>query len=259
MKLFEEKRFINDIPVLICKKVNEVKKPLVILSHGFNGCKENFKEKGYLQILADMGYYAVALDNRCHGERPGVGLATTIMNSDGKVNLSALRKAIKETADDIKVLIDEFVKDKEVDQDKIAMMGVSMGGFITFKALAMDARITVGIPIISSPYWDDMPDGKQFKIENEKLKMDLKYYCETHQPAVDIDKFFPRAILMQVGNEDKHFEVNKVKEFYQRLKVFYEKSPENISLIIYSDIKHEFTKEMWDESVRWLQVNFKQN
>jgi dienelactone hydrolase len=253
MKLVEEKRLINDIPVLICKREDAAQKPLVILSHGFNGSKESFKDKGYLQNLAEKGYYVVALDNRLHGERPGPGLSPTIIGLSGNINLLNLRKTIKETADDIPVLIDELLKEPEVDKGRIAMIGVSMGGFITFKTIAIEPRITVGIPIISSPYWDDIPDGKAFATD-PKTKTEVKLYAEAYHPVLDIAKFFPRAILMQIGKADQHFDVSKVIGFYQQLKEHYQKSPGNIRLIIYPDTQHEFTEEMWDESIRWLQA-----
>jgi hypothetical protein len=50
------------------------------------------------------------------------------------------------------------------------------------------------------------------------------------------------------------FDVSKVIGFYQQLKEHYQKSPGNIRLIIYPDTQHEFTEEMWDESIRWLQA-----
>ncbi|MGD8399901.1 MAG: hypothetical protein PVH64_03040 [Bacillota bacterium] len=96
----------------------------------------------------------------------------------------------------------------------------------------------MGIPIISSPYWDDIPAGEQFAIEDTQMEKEFKVYSEMHQPARDINNFFPRAILMQIGNDDKHFDVNKVNNFYQRLKEFYKDIPENIKLIIYSNTKH---------------------
>jgi hypothetical protein len=34
------------------------------MSHGFTGSKQQFLENGYLKSLAEMGYFAAALDNR---------------------------------------------------------------------------------------------------------------------------------------------------------------------------------------------------
>lgn len=152
-----EKKNLQGIPVLVARKDDNEKKPLVILSHGFTLSKETYSEKGYLKELAELGYYAVAIDNRLHGDRPGPGFQECVIDASGKIRLEPLRLAIKETADDVKLLIDELSTLKEVDKERIAMIGVSMGGFATYRAIVTDHRIKVGAPIISSPYWDDIP------------------------------------------------------------------------------------------------------
>jgi hypothetical protein len=63
--LATEDYLISEIPVIACfRQDEEVPKPLVILSHGFLKSKEDLKDE--LKMLADLGYYAVAIDNRGH-------------------------------------------------------------------------------------------------------------------------------------------------------------------------------------------------
>jgi alpha-beta hydrolase superfamily lysophospholipase len=58
---------IAETPVLACfNKAENTLKPLVIFSHGFRGSKKDLKDK--LEMLARRGYYAVAIDNRGHGD-----------------------------------------------------------------------------------------------------------------------------------------------------------------------------------------------
>lgn len=250
MGIVEEKRIIKGIPVLICKTDEPCKKPLVIASHGFTGSKEYFKKKGYLKELAESGYYAVAIDNRLHGDRPGPGFRKIIISSLGKIDLLLLRKVIKETADDVKLLIDELSAIEEVLQDEIAMVGISMGGFVTHRAIVADDRIKAAVPIISSPYWDDIP-GDISVVAND----DLKLYSKEYQPSEHLNKYFPTALLMQVGDQDKHYDVDKIKGFYKELKKFYPDSPDKLKLIIYPDTKHEVRQEMWEQSIKWLKDN----
>lgn len=60
---------------------------------------------------------------------------------------------------------------------------------------------------------------------------------------------------MQVGDIDKHFDINKVKGFYNELKNFYRDSPEKLRLIIYPDTMHELKQEMWEQALKWLKGN----
>lgn len=251
MKTVEEKKTIKGVPIITCRRADNSKKPLVIISHGFTGNKNDIKKKGYLKELAELGYYAVAIDNRLHGNRPGPNFRTTVIKSFGKVDLFALRKAIKETADDVRLLIDELSILEEVEKDKIAMIGVSMGGFITYRAIAIDDRIKVGIPIISSPFWDDIP-GDIPILKDDKMQCELKLLSEKYQPSEYLERYYPTALLMQAGDIDKHYDINKIKSFYDDLKKYYCNSPDKLNLIIYSDTKHEFKAEMWEHALRWL-------
>ncbi len=255
MKIFEEKKIMKDIPIIVCRRDDGCKKPLVIISHGFTGSKEDIKKKGYLEELAESGYFAVAIDNRLHGDRPEPNFRTAVIDSFGKVNLLVLREAIKKTADDVKLLIDELSVIEDVEEDKIAVIGVSMGGFVTFRAIVIDDRIKVGIPIISSPYWDDIP-GDIPIVNNEITEIELNSLSVKYQPSQHLDKFYPTALLLQIGDKDMHYDINKVKNFYNELKNFYCDSPEKLRLIIYPNTKHELKQEMWEQALKWLKGNF---
>lgn len=54
--------WIRHIPVLTYTDGDQNPKPLVIMSHGFTGRKEDLIP--YLEELAGIGYYAVGIDNR---------------------------------------------------------------------------------------------------------------------------------------------------------------------------------------------------
>ncbi|MCX7711410.1 MAG: prolyl oligopeptidase family serine peptidase [Clostridia bacterium] len=249
------KRKINEIPVLEFYKDDGKKKPLLLVSHGFTGKKEAMNKDHKLEDLAEMGYYVVALDNRMHGERPGTSFTVEAVKSLGKLDVYVIRKAIKETADDIKVLIDTYSKEEIIDKDKIGMMGVSMGGFVTYRAMVIDDRIKVAVPFISSPFWDDIPGDipKEISLEQtEEQKKNLEIYANEYSPGNQLDKFYPRAILGQVGDSDKHFKVRRVEDFYGKLKKEYEKDPDKLKLIVYPNVKHEVTEEMWENALEWL-------
>lgn len=249
--LMQVTRSINGIPVLEIYEDNEKDKPLVLVSHGFAGSKESMNEDGKMDELAKMGYYVVALDNRMHGERPGASFKVEAVKSMGKINLVMVRTAIKETADDVKRLVDFYSYEEQIDENRIGMIGVSMGGFVTYRAMTIEDRIKVAVPFISSPFWDDIPGDlpKELEIETENLEV----YSNEYSPGNQVEKFYPCAIFGQVGDSDEHFKVERVQDFYGALEKYYEKTPDKLKLKVYPNVGHEVTDEMWKNGLEWFE------
>jgi pimeloyl-ACP methyl ester carboxylesterase len=246
-----EKGCVNEIPFLFCFMKDDKPKPLVILSHAFGGSKDMWT--GNLRELASLGYYAVALDNRGHGERKGATFESVAF-VEGKVDVCAVRMLIKETADDIPTLIDLFVAQDEVDGDRIGMVGVSMGGFVTFRALVIENRIRVAAPVIASPYWDDIPKDMAV-IAGSGVREALEGYSMKYSPARHVDRFYPRALLIQVGDKDVHFNLERVVQFHRKLETHYYDAPDKIKLVVHEGTRHEFTPPMWTKVKNWLQTH----
>jgi cephalosporin-C deacetylase-like acetyl esterase len=247
-KLKTRKLFINDIPVLECSIDDNSKKNLLILSHGFTGNKENWTDK--MDQLAQMGFYTVALDNRYHGERKGISFKEKIMTPDGHLDLVVLRKTMNETALDISTLIDHYVMDKTINASEIGMLGISMGGFVTYASLIREKRITFAVPIISSPFWDDIPEDTNV-VNTEIAVKEFKEYAVKNSPANQYEKFYPRKIFALIGTQDKHFKAERVIDFYDKLKINYGANNKNIKINQYS-IGHGVTDKMWNDVLKWL-------
>ncbi len=239
---------VKDIPVKVCYVDDHAKKGLVILSHGFTGNKEYWNEK--MITLAKMGFYAVALDNRYHGERKGVSFKEKIMTGDGHIVLVTLRKVMNETALDISTLIDHFTSSKMIDTSKIGMIGMSMGGFVTYASLVNDKRISFAVPMISSPFWDDIPEDSRVLRSDEAIK-EFTDYAAQNSPANHIEKFYPRKIFALIGKNDIHFKAERVVDFYDRLIAVYNTDSTNLKINQY-DVGHEVNEIMWYDVVKWL-------
>jgi pimeloyl-ACP methyl ester carboxylesterase len=246
-----EKGNVSEIPFLSCSKRDGEAKPLVILSHPFTASKDMWTD--HLRELSDLGYYAVALDNRGHGERGGATFKERVF-VDRKVDVCAVRRLIKETADDIPPLVDHLAAQNEVDGDRIGMVGVSMGGYITFRALAMDTRIRVAATVIASPYWDDTPQDMPALTAPEAIAT-LQSYSRTYGPAQHVDRFYPRPLLMQLGSNDIHFNQDRVIRFHRELETRYRDAPDKLQLVMHKGVGHEFTPPMWARAKSWLQTH----
>ena len=247
------KENVAGIPCLTCRAGGEQLRPLVVFCHGFTQRKEDASAQ--LRQLSACGYLAVALDNRLHGERPGPKFADIAIR-DGKLDIYQIRKAIKETADDIVVIIDRLLNDGRADLQRIAVTGVSMGGFITFRALVIDSRIKVAAPMVGSPYWEDIPgDGPVMTGEEDLAR--LKEFGEEFNPARYPQRFFPRALLIQIAENDRHVNGDNVKEFHSVLKHFYAPAPDLLKLIVHPQVGHEGAPEMWENAIRWMRTHLK--
>jgi uncharacterized protein len=244
-----ENIFINDIPVLFhsVKETSEAK-PLIILSHWFTGCKEDWVKK--IHQLAEFNYFIVALDNRCHGERKEESFKEKIMTPDGKLKLCELRKIMNDTSKDVITLIDYFTTNYNIDNNRIGMIGISMGGYVTYATLVSDNRIKTAIPFISSPAWEDIPIDTP--IDEEDME-DFKKLTDNFNPIRDYQKIYPCYLFISVGNKDKHFDYDKLVNFHSNLKIHYGNESDRIFLKVY-DVGHEVTSEMWNEAMNWLKI-----
>jgi uncharacterized protein len=240
---------INGIPILICSQDESRPKPLALLSHGFTGNKGFWSP--HLRTLGGLGFFAVALDNRAHGTRHGASFHELAFDGN-RLRLDVVRRLIKETADDIPGLIDHLVGWPGVDGSRIAMAGVSMGGYITFRAMVIDKRITVGAPVIASPFWDDIPRGVSI-VEDDVNRLALAELDRAYSPARFPEAFAGRPLLIQIGGQDGHYDAVRVQSFYELLRAkYYRDNPEKVRFTIHDDVEHDFTPAMWSEALIWL-------
>lgn len=252
-----QEQTIQDIPTLACYRQDGRPKPLVLCAHGFSGAKEDLQEQ--LEILATAGYYALALDNRAHGDRPPPRFREAAFSGRG-LDLYQVRRLIKETADDVVTLLDHLCPgseidpgqaDPEINPGRIAMLGSSMGGYVTFRALVIDERIRVAAPLISSPYWDDVPADVRID-DSPQARQRLAQYAAQYAPAVTPGRFYPRPLLVQVGGRDNHLNPRRVSGFCRKLKPYYAADPRRLRLVFEPKVGHRITQAMWDNVWDWL-------
>lgn len=144
------------VPVLIYKPVikNTTKLPVVICLHGTGGSKDAADIKSLLYQFSKLGFMAVAIDARYHGERVNAMLGRNYY-------VEAITKAWQnkdsvqqhpfyfDTVYDLWRLVDYLTTRPDADANRIGMMGISMGGIQTWMAASVDARIKVVVPVIS--------------------------------------------------------------------------------------------------------------
>jgi hypothetical protein len=100
--------------------------PAIILYHGVTATKETMLE--FAENFADNGFIVLAYDHRSHGESTG-DFTWEGMLEDSKTALEMLRER------------------DDVDEDRIFLMGHSMGGMIAIMTAAMDDNIAAVVDL----------------------------------------------------------------------------------------------------------------
>jgi dienelactone hydrolase len=244
-----EERILQEVPVLVGFEPSAAPQPLVILSHGFTGSREDWRER--IPELAVRGYFTAALDNRGHGKRHGPDFQIRA-NRNGKWEILAIRQLIDETAEDIRTVIDGILRRENVDPERIGLMGVSMGAFASLKAAVRDPRIRAVISNIGSPYWDDVFAGSVEADDPDRRRILADFAARRH-PAAFPDHFSPKAVLFQIGELDPHLDPGRVKAFARRLGECYPDMPERLQCLEFPGIAHEFTPAMWENVLQWFE------
>ena len=237
------KTVIGEVPILLVRPTGSAPAPLILLSHGFSRSKEDWLEQ--LVQLAAKGYFAVAMDSRFHGERPGPGFSALL--PEGKPDLPSMLRSMLKTAEDLSLLIDHLCRDEAIDPDRIAVAGASTGGFVSFAALVNDPRIKVATSIIASPLWGDIPEL------DATARADLIDEFPALRESNRRESIPPRALLMQIGSEDAQCDGAQIERFCEGLRELYGDEPERVRLIVHPGVGHELTAEMWANAVAWLE------
>jgi dienelactone hydrolase len=137
------------VPGILVKQAKSAgRRPVVVALHGTGGNKEG--QLALLNELAGLGFIAVAIDGRYHGERTKAGKGSAEYSES---ILRAYRTGrehpfLYDTVWDVLRLIDYLETRGDVDAKRIGLIGFSKGGMETYLAAAVDPRVAVAVPCI---------------------------------------------------------------------------------------------------------------
>lgn len=210
--------------------------------------------------LARKGYIVQAIDAYAFGERRFQGPAGS--KEEGVMTESSLFKTFlwegrtlwgMMVRDDL-LALNYLVSRSEVDPDRIAAMGMSMGSTRTWWAAALDERIKVSVSVACLTRYQNL-------IAHGSVKEHGIYYYVPNMLAERIDTesviglIAPRPHLTLTGDRDGGSPADGVKiinAFQEDLYRLYDKQ-KNFLGVIYPGIDHTYTPEMWNETMRWLE------
>lgn len=227
---FEERR-LGAVPALIARPSSaRLPLPAVLWFHGFTAGKDVHRPE--LTTLAEAGFLAVGIDAAGHGERRLLDFEERFSGPREKTD-PEVYALIAETVAEVPGIVDVLCGDGLADEARIGAVGVSMGGMITYGAIATDRRIRAAVALLASPVWP-----------------------HPASPHLEIDRFFPTALLSITAGRDENVPPAAARAFHAELEGRYCQHPERLRYVEIEGSLHMMTHEDWvwsiRESVDWL-------
>ncbi|SDJ66811.1 alpha/beta hydrolase family protein [Chryseobacterium jejuense] len=228
------------------------KLPLVIFVHGYKGYKDWGAWDLMAQKFAEAGFFFVKFNFSHNGTTEDDPHHFADLEAFGNNNYS------KELSD-LGVVIDHFIQNPHVDQDKIVLIGHSRGGGISIVKTFEDERINGLITLASVDTLDRFPTGDFFEnwkkegiyyALNGRTKQEMPHYYQFYEDyeknihRFDVERAAEMAkayMLIIHGTEDEAVEVKHAEHLHIL-------NP-NSELFLIEGGNHTFgAKEPWGDS-----------
>lgn len=192
---------LDGIPVTTYEIDDNIKKPLIYFFHGFTGNKDaNIMGRG--EILANLGFYVVAIDAFMHGQR----LSEEDKKKTGAQRYEDIIEVVMHTANDAKVLFHKYFKHmSNINSDAYYAYGVSMGSAISFYLNTIDPLIKGMVGLVCFPSFVEYykQRAKQYNFNKGFIyESKLKYY-ENYDPLINYERLKDKKIFMAIGIKDE--------------------------------------------------------
>lgn len=231
--------------------VGDQKLPLVVFVHGYKG----YKDWGAWNLMADnfakAGFFFVKFNFSHNG--------TTTENPNNFDDLEAFgNNNYSKELSDLNFVIDHFVKDPKVDDQKIVLIGHSRGGGISIIKTCEDERINGLITLASVDTLERFPTKENFEqwkesgvyyVENGRTKQQMPHYYQffedfkNNEHCFDVERSMEMAkaqILIVHGTSDESVSVKNAEHLHIL-------NP-NSELYLIENANHTFGgKEPWEE------------
>ena len=225
-------RTIGGVPLLLATPDDAAGPlPAVLWFHGFGVDKETHRKE--LRQLADAGFLAVGVDAAGHGERrlPDLDARQAAPHAQA---LRTMVELASRTADEVPNVVGGLVDDGLADGGRIGVVGVSMGGYVVYRAVLAEPRIRAAVSILGSPEW---PEGDS--------------------PHQHLDGFRHTALLSVTAQRDENVRPAAARELHRRLAEVDPASPLHRYVELPGAV-HLMSEEHWNqamgETVRWLSL-----
>lgn len=236
---------LNNIPCLYVKpNFIDGELPTVIYYHGWSSNKDN--QMFLAKTIAKEGYRVILPDAPNHGERGKLDFD----ESDAIKN--NFIKIILKTVEESKGLINDMIKKLDVNPERIAVMGHSMGGFISSGVFSTNKKIKCLININGSAAWQYSSKLIENYFDESFATEEQKDKIKSLDPISHKETLYPRPILILHGGKDSQVPIDIQRHFMEEVKPVYKEKPERLHMIEYPELNHYKTIGMIEGTVKWL-------
>lgn len=205
---------------------------VVLCYHGLGSSTQDWVHD--LQRLAREGFTVVGVDCVGHGRRRRPDLDALL--ADARHKDEAFITVVRETSDEIPVLVDGLARHDLLTDAGLGLFGVSMGGFIAYAAVAKEPRLVAVVSLLGSPNWWMLPSPES-----------------PHRRIEDFDRV---KLLSMTAGRDRNVPRVYATVFHERLEERFADHEERFLYTHYPRSGHRMEAEDWDhaigESCRWF-------
>lgn len=207
--------------------------------------------------LTSRGWVVMAIDAYGFGERMGTGPSDETdpipEDSIAKRDLWYGRTLWGMRLRDEAIALSYLVERPEVDPERVGAIGMSMGATRVWWRMALDERIKVGVAVACLTRYQDL-------IESKALWAHALYYyvpgmLECFDAEAVVALAAPRPLLCLTGEEDIGSPPSGVETIGQVVRRVYRLlgKPDCFRSLLLPDVGHEWTPDMWEETIEWLE------
>lgn len=227
--------------------------PLVIFVHGYKGYKDWGAWELMAEKFAEAGFFFVKFNFSHNG--------TTIENPLGFDDLEAFgNNNYSKELSDLDVVLNHFIKNPKVDDQKIVLIGHSRGGGISIIKTCEDIRINGLITLASVDNLERFPKDEAFEnwknegvyyVENGRTKQQMPHFYQFYEDFAsdphrfDVERSMEMAkahVLIIHGTLDEAVNVKNAEHLHIL-------NP-NTELFLIENANHTFgAKEPWEDNV----------
>ena len=208
--------------------------------------------------LVKAGYIVLSIDAYAFGDRSGKGPDGTKEKGQSeeftwaKLNLWKGRSLWGMMVRDDLMALDYLASRSDVDADRLASIGLSLGCFRTFYVAALDDRIKVAVPVSCITRNADL-------IREQRISgHGIYYYVPGLLNYFDTESIMaciaPRALLNLSGADDTLEPLEGQRYINNALEKVYRvmQKPDQFQYKIYDGVGHAYTEDMWLRTIKWL-------
>lgn len=148
---------VAGVPVLMARPPAAITTPLptVLWFHGFRA--DALAHAAELERCARAGFLAVGIDAVGHGARTDSTIADRIARDGGAMPL--MLEQVEQTVHELPALLQRLEADDYADLSSLSVVGISMGAFLVYRAIAAGLSLRSAIALLGSPAWPSAPSA----------------------------------------------------------------------------------------------------